>query len=395
MTDLPSGWSIIPLIDVIDEIMDYRGRTPRKLGLEWGGGDIKAISARNVRMGYVDFSVEHHLASETLYRRWMTHGDMREGDVLFTTEAPLGNVATVPDGRRYVLSQRTVLMRPKLAVLDRTYFLNLLQSPVFQQTLLENATGSTALGIQRARLEKLPLVVPPLPEQQQVGQAIQDSVELIHSMERLIAKKRAIKQGMMQLLLSGAARLGGFNAPWEERRIGDIASISKGAQLGRAHMIVGGSIPVWNGGVTPSGQTDAPNVLRQVVTISEGGNSCGWVGRPEGDFWLGGHCYALDPKGEGHSVAFLYHRLKAIEPELMALRVGSGLPNIQKQRLADFTLRVPTDAAEASSIAELLDDFDREIAAIERRRESARAIKQGMMQELLTGRTRLTEEVAA
>lgn len=392
MTDLPSGWSIIPLIDVIDEIMDYRGRTPRKLGLEWGGGDIKAISARNVRMGYVDFSVEHHLASETLYRRWMTHGDMREGDVLFTTEAPLGNVATVPDGRRYVLSQRTVLMRPKLAVLDRTYFLNLLQSPVFQQTLLENATGSTALGIQRARLEKLPLVVPPLPEQQQVGQAIQDSVELIHSMERLIAKKRAIKQGMMQELLTGRIRLPGFSGQWRSMTFGDVVRIQRGSTLTRAQAGKG-RIPVIAGGKIPAGYTDRPNRTGRTITISASGASAGYVAIYSGEIFAS-DCSTIS-RSKTFDLDFIYYSLLLRQDAIYRAQTGGAQPHIHARDIYPIGVQMPMSIDEQNAISRVLRDVDDEIATLERRLEAARAIKRGMMQELLTGRTRFAEEVAA
>lgn len=392
---VPPDWSSQAISAAAEKIIDFRGRTPKKLGMSWGGGDIPAISARNVRMGHIDFSEEFYVASDALYRRWMTQGDMERGDALITTEAPLGNVAPVPDDRRYVLSQRVVLIRPRPDLLDKTYFVKILQSPGFQDLLNQNASGSTALGIQRRRLEQLPIPVPPLAEQRQIAQSLQDADDLIATLERMIAKKQAIKQGMMQHLLTGKTRLPGFDQPWVERQVSDIASITKGTQLGRAEMDSAEHVPVWNGGVEPSGYTSTPNVRRAVVTVSEGGNSCGWVGRPEGSFWLGGHCYALDPRNEGHTVRFLYHRLKSVEPQIMGLRVGSGLPNIQKKRLAEFGVSVPTDPKEAAALTAVLDDADAEVRLLDRRITKALSVKTGMMQELLTGRTRLRVEEGA
>ena len=217
----PADWSEDRLIDSATRVMDFRGRTPRKLGMDWGGGTIPALSARNVRMGMVDLSEECYFGSEELYRRWMTHGDMQEGDTLITTEAPLGNVAHVPDGRKYILSQRVVLFRPDPSRYDSAYFAKALQSPAFQRQLLENATGSTALGIKRKKLEQLTLYRPPLPEQRRIAAALSDADDLITRLERLIAKKEAIKQGMMQQLLTGKTRLPGFSDPWTLRRLSD------------------------------------------------------------------------------------------------------------------------------------------------------------------------------
>ncbi|WP_074015204.1 restriction endonuclease subunit S [Actinomyces polynesiensis] len=385
---IPSGWAVATLGELCSQISDGTHQTPRYVS-----NGVPFYSVESVTND--DFENVKYITKEEA-RAIGRRAQPKRGDIMMTRIGTLAKTKYVDWDTAASVYVSLAILRPGPGI-DGRFLYAYTKSEQFVKDVEDRSLAwAIPKKINMGDILDVPVMYPgDRAEQLRIADVVLTIDAQLLALDRAVAKKRDIKQGMMQLLLSGAARLGGFNAPWEERRIGDIASISKGAQLGRAHMIVGGSIPVWNGGVTPSGQTDAPNVLRQVVTISEGGNSCGWVGRPEGDFWLGGHCYALDPKGEGHSVAFLYHRLKAIEPELMALRVGSGLPNIQKQRLADFTLRVPTDAAEASSIAELLDDFDREIAAIERRRESARAIKQGMMQELLTGRTRLTEEVAA
>ena len=104
-----NGMRRVRLNEVIRQFMDFRGRTPLKLGMEWGDGEIRALSANNVQMGRIDFSKEAYLGSDALYQRWMTKGDCEKGDVAFTTEAPLGNVAQIPNGERYILSQRALV----------------------------------------------------------------------------------------------------------------------------------------------------------------------------------------------------------------------------------------------------------------------------------------------
>jgi type I restriction enzyme, S subunit len=267
---------------------------------------------------------------------------------------------------------------------------------VLQRVDFASHSGKSGVpGVNRNDVHKEVVNVPvAIVEQRAVASALTECDEMIASLERVIEKKRAIKQGLMQQLLYPRTRLSGFDEPWLDRPITDVALVRKGTQLGRAAMDPGQSFPVWNGGIEPSGFTSKPNVERDVVTVSEGGNSCGWVGRPKGPFWLGGHCYALEPKPAGHSVSFLFHRLKLAEQQIMALRVGSGLPNIQRRRLTAFVVSMPTDPAEASAIAKVLDEADQELALLEIRLTKARAIKAGMMQQLLTGRTRLPVEIA-
>ena len=200
-------WEILSISELSLNIIDYRGRTPRKLGMEWGGGDIPALSARNVKMGYIDFEEETYFGSEALYKRWMSSGDAKRGDVVITTEAPLGNVALIPDDRRYILSQRTILLQinPERGVCE--YLLQLMLSKPFQNLLSENSTGSTATGIQRRRFEKLEVFLPSVPEQTAIAEVLSDMDAELAALEQRLAKTRDLKQGMMQELLTGRTRL--------------------------------------------------------------------------------------------------------------------------------------------------------------------------------------------
>ena len=152
---IPEDWNAKSVLEVCSQIIDYRGRTPKKLGLDWGGGEIPALSAGNVKSGYIDFSAECYLGSEQLYRRWMTHGDIRKDDILFTTEAPLGNVALVPDSRKYILSQRTILLQIAPSMAISRFLFQQMRSDSFQRILADYSSGSTAKGIQRKKFEEL------------------------------------------------------------------------------------------------------------------------------------------------------------------------------------------------------------------------------------------------
>ena len=121
--------------------------------------------------------------------------------------------------------------------------------------------------------------------------------------------------------------------------------------------------------------------------ISEGGNSCGFVQFIDRPFWCGGHCYAVLPNFLDNE--FLFHALKGKQNEIMKLRVGSGLPNIQKTTLGLLKLKFPKNPLEQRAIAKILSDMDAELNAFEARCEKTLNIKQGMMQDLLSGKKRL------
>ena len=254
-------------------------------------------------------------------------------------------------------------------------------------------SGTAQPKLNKATCKKIPVVKPTVVEQRAIATALSDVDALITSLDTIIDKKKMIKQGAMQELLTppdqGGKRLEGFSGEWEIKQLMKIASISKGFQLNRDTLSLNGDYPVINGGIEPSGYTSEYNRLRNTITISEGGNSCGFVNLIKTKFWSGGHCYTLEVSSNIISKNFLYWYLKYSEPKIMALRVGSGLPNIQKNRLNSFECIFPTDFKEQKAIAKVLNDMDSVIQELETKRDKYNQIKQGMMQELLTGKTRL------
>jgi type I restriction enzyme S subunit len=136
--------------------------------------------------------------------------------------------------------------------------------------------------------------------------------------------------------------------------------------------------------VTPSGYTDSFNTSANTITISEGGNSCGFVNYCEEPFWCGGHCYALIEVSEQINPRFVFYFLKSHEPKIMRLRVGSGLPNIQKKDIDKFPIFYP-DLETQIKIAELLTLANQEISLLKKTLEQYRSQKRGLMQKLLTG----------
>jgi type I restriction enzyme, S subunit len=197
------GWKSKQLLGLLSLVLDFRGKTPKKLGMEWGGGDIPALSANNVEMGKIDFSKECYFGSDALYRKWMTRGDAQIGDVVLTTEAPLGNVAQIPDERRYILSQRAILLRANDAELCNEYLKHYLTSGLFQTLMRQQSSGTTATGIQRAKLETLPVNFPTSKrEQTKVAEILSTVDRAIEQTEALIAKQQRIKTGLMQDLFT-------------------------------------------------------------------------------------------------------------------------------------------------------------------------------------------------
>ena len=142
-------------------------------------------------------------------------------------------------------------------------------------------------------------------------------------------------------------------------KLGEVTEIIKGQQVNGTDLLEHGEYYLMNGGTEPSGWLHIYNTEANTISISEGGNSCGYVQYNASRYWSGGHCYSLKIlKPQETSVSYLYHFLKWQEENIMALRIGSGLPNIQKKDLLRFPVKLPSMALQkkCSSILSTIDE---------------------------------------
>lgn len=227
----------------------------------------------------------------------------------------------------------------------------------------------------------------PLPasevEQRAIAAALSDVDALLGVLELLIAKNRNLKQAAMQQLLTGKTRLPGFKSEWKVKRLGDVAPLQRGFDLPNPQLKRGPFPVVYSNGVLnyhSHFQAQGPGV----VTGRSG--TIGKVTFIDGPYWP--HNTALwvtsfknnDPR----FVFYLYTRIG-----LERFATGSGVPTLNRNDVHAFEIAIPSTIAEQTAIAAVLSDMDAELAALLARRDKTHALKQGMMQELLTGRTRL------
>lgn len=303
------------------------------------------------------------------------------------TDSELGLAAVYLGDRKVVFGGFVIRGRPISDALDPNYSGYALRAKMIRTQIVSMGQGAVRANIGQQNLKQVLVTVPPKHEQKAIAKALGDIDALIAALDSLIAKKRQIKQATMYQLLTGKTRLPGFSGKWETKTLGEVASIAKGTQLHSSETNVEGDFPHFNGGMSASSYTDKANTPAETIAISEGGNSCGYVQFISEPFWCGGHCYAIVPSKVDKR--FLYHALKGSQASIMGLRVGSGLPNVQKSALTAFKIRIPCDSSEQAAIATVLSDMDAELASLEVRRDKTHSLKQGMMQELLTGKTRL------
>lgn len=179
--EIPESWEVKPMLREIETIVDYRGKTPEKVA----EGTL-LVTARNIKDGRIDYSISREYVKPEEYDEIMHRGKLNIGDVLFTTEAPLGAVANV-DRTDFALAQRIIKFTTKNS-LNPYYLKYWMLSPIFQQHLKSYATGSTASGIKASKLCLLQLVHPPRAVQDDIVSALDSKCDQV---DRLIAIKQA------------------------------------------------------------------------------------------------------------------------------------------------------------------------------------------------------------
>ncbi|MGQ7958775.1 restriction endonuclease subunit S [Pseudomonas sp. SP16.1] len=381
---IPLVWDALPLKETL-----IRGR----LGGNYGNSE-RETSAPLMKMGNINrgiFSLDKIEYIQDIDSIDPSH-KLNKGDVLFNTRNTLELVGKVAIWRDElpIAYYNSNLMRlefdqRKIASTEyANYALNSISSIARLKAI---ATGTTSVAAIYTRdLLVFCMPVPPKKEQVAIGNALSDIDSLISGLDQLIAKKRDVQQAAMQQLLTGQHRLPGFSGKLEIKRLGDIANLYQPVTISAKQFTESG-YPVYgaNGvvGFFPEFNHDTCQ-----VTVTCRGSTCGTVNRTVEKSWITGNAMVVNcDQSSGINKNFLYFLL--LGQDLSVCITGTGQPQIVRGTLASFELLIPSDLEEQIAIATILSDMGSELTTLEARRNKAFQVKQGMMQELLTGRIRL------
>ena len=212
------------------------------------------------------------------------------------------------------------------------------------------AQGVSVVHLYGENLKHIRVYHPAIEEQKKI-------TRLLSLIDKRIATQNKIIEDLKKLKSAISERL--FNAiKGDVVVLEDIGDVVKGKQNNGEFLSESGKYYVMNGGIEPSGFYNDYNVEANTISISEGGNSCGYVQFNACPFWSGGHCYTIQNTTDNVKTEYLYQFLKSKESEIMKLRIGSGLPNIQKKDLAKFTITIP-NISDQKVISAFLSSFER------------------------------------
>ena len=227
-----------------------------------------------------------------------------------------------------------------------------LKTPRMLYTYNTIATGSLVekKRVYFKQLKELKMCIPSEMEKNKINEFINLLNERIQTQSKIIDDYNSLKMGIYNCM---------FKENYADYKLKQLAYIVKGDQINNDQLLSNGSYYMMNGGASPSGYLDSYNVSENTISISEGGNSCGYVQFNSSPFWSGGHCYTIQNVNSALiENKYLYHYLKYKEKEIMNLRIGTGLPNIQKKDLENFTILVPSLLIQRKNLAlfEMLDE---------------------------------------
>lgn len=331
---------------------------------------------------------DKEMTVDCVTRKRLASYQMNAGDLVMGRRGEMGRVAVVTKKEQGWLcgtGSFTITLRDNESP---DFVARYLRTPQCVAEMTNEAVGTTIQNLNQTLVSQINIAYPPLPEQRKIAAALSDVDEMIAALEKLIEKKRKIKTGAMQRLLTGKTRLPGFKGAWVEKRLGDCADIRTGKRNGDEQ--------------TPSGMYPffvRSQVVYRIDSYSFDGEAIlvpgeGGIGSIfhyiNGKFDYHQRVYKISDFTDGVCGKFLFHYLKRYFGEwALSQTVKATVDSLRLPTFENFIMIVPPTLAEQKAIAKVLGDMDEEIAALEAELAKTRQLKQGMMQELLTGKTRL------
>ncbi|MEJ5208143.1 restriction endonuclease subunit S [Denitratimonas sp. CY0512] len=401
---IPEDWDVEPLGTRASFKTGPFGSTLHQS--DYIDGGIPVINPMHINDGRITPIVTMSVSEEA--GRRLTDFRMKPGEIIIGRRGDMGRCAVVDEGHAgWMCGTGSMLIRPRL---DHPSFLQrILSSTVAIKAIEDASVGSTMINLNQATLSGLNIQIPPIEEQDAIATALSDMDALLDGLDRLIVKKRAIKQATMQQLLTGQTRLPGFWGEWEVKRLGDLGIFMKGsgvrkdeAQSGVLPCIRYGELYTHHHDVIRSFNSYISKEVAQSATRIRAGDilfACSGETKEE----IGKCAVFIDDEEAYAGGDIVILRLSEADPMFMgyycntpnlvsqkaSFGQGDAVVHISAKALAEIEVYIPEEEEQAA-IATILSDMDTEITSLETRRTKTRALKQAMMQELLTGRTRLS-----
>ena len=416
--------------DLLELVIDYRGKTPKKLGGDFADSGVPVISAIHIKNGRIAWEERERFVTQEMFKKWMKD-PLRKGDVLLTSEAPLGEVALVPNDDDVVLSQRLFALRPNPELLDAPYLMYFLKSSLGQRELQDRATGSTVVGIRQAELMNISVQHPSLRRQKLIGQVLSNldfkidkNQELSTTLERMavdIFKSWFIDFDPVKAKMAGDApvgmdaetaalfpdsmeesELGLVPRGWRTRLLTDVAFIRYGAAFSSKKFNSDGlGLPLIRirdlRTQNPSIYTDEK--IPRGFAARAGSLLVGMDGEFEPVIWFGEEAWVnqrvcmVEPN-EDCDVSFLQFHLKPILKKIEHGTVGTTVLHLGKKELDSISILYPSREL-VSAYSQISSSILGLRISLAKESTHLRSLRDSLFPRLVSGELEIPEEMLA
>ena len=392
---IPEDWEIVNLgsIAKINGRIGFRGYTVADL-VPKGFGAI-TLSPSNIINNHIDYT-------NCTYISWYKYNESPEiqvqnGDILLVkTGSTFGKSAFVKDlPEKATINPQFVLLNAFKC--DNKYLSYVIAYDVIQNQIHADVVGGAIPTLSQEKIANFSFFIPKKQDEQRaIAEALSDMDGLIVALDKKIAKKRLIKQGTMQQLLTGKKRLPGYTDPWVEKKLGEISNIKMGQSPSSIfYNFEGKGLPLIQGNADIVNRKSIVRIYTsQITKRCEAGDillsvraPVGAVGKASSESCIGRGVCAIKYTND-----FIYQYFIFIENNWSQYSRGSTFDSINSDELYDIKIKLPRSNSEQTVIATILTDMDKEIADLEAKRDKYQLLKSGMMQKLLTGQIRLKKE---
>lgn len=374
---IPSNWRKMTLDDTLKLLIDHRGITPKKLGGNWSDEGIPALSAKNIKTGKITNEQDIRFINENLYNRWMPD-KLEAGDILLTSEAPLGQLYYLKEKQDYVLSQRLFGLRANQDIIDPKYLYYFLSGPIGQQELLRRLSGTAAEGIRQSELVQILVDMPEkIEEQERIVSAISafdDKIEVNNKIARTLEEmaQAIFMEWFVKYRFPGYekaefvdSKLGFSPKSWKIKKLGELISIDRGVSYNSSGLTVKG-LPMINLGCfhrggsfsygnlkTYSGRYGTSQVVNEgdiVIANTDITQNREIIGNPaivteyngNRQYLFTHHVFALRNKSEYGNYFFYYMlRTPTFRGRAAGFATGTNVLALPKEALLDLEIVLP------------------------------------------------------
>ncbi len=380
-----SEWKKCSVSELCSDIIDCVNKTAPISDLET---PYRMLRTSDIREGFINLD-DLNCVTEDVFQRWTRRGELRKGDVIFTREAPLGEVGLVRESENYFLGQRLVLYRANPKVCDNRFLMYWFLNPVNKEGLKSRGVGSTVTHLRVPECESIEVIAPEIETQRIIGNILSAYDDLIVNNKRQIklleeAAQRLYKEWFVDLHFPGykdTEIVDGVPKGWHIGTLSEIAEFRRGKTITKAK-VKEGNVPVVAGGLEPAYYHNVANTKAPVITVSGSGANAGFSRMYHEDVFAS-DCSFADIQC-ANSISFIFCFLKTNKYQLDALQKGSAQPHVYAKDINAMKMLIPSSEMMAH-YCKRVDLLFNKIGILQKQMASASEARDRLLPKLMSG----------